>query len=378
MKQKSRRPGRSPSGVRTARQAQIVADVRQQILSGAWPPGTRLPARAALIEQYQTTPVTVQRAMTRLMDLSFTCVDGNRGTFVAAAPPCLANIGLVFPGPDMDQPYHASLFLSMVQDTRSGRLAPWRFTEYHALTSHVDEPDYQRLAHDLREGCLAGLIFATSPHELSRTPLWSQLRAAAGSVPQVAVMTTPSFPGLPAIAFGSEHYLATALDWLAARGCRRLAVLNVSHVPDAKMQWEAELPAAAASRGLSLPPERQQAVHSTIAPRARQLAHLLVSGPPDTRPDALLILDDTLVEAATLGVLDAGRTAPGDLAIVAHANFPYVPAAAVPVASLGWSTERVLDTCLAALAAQRCGQPVSVVQAIPVQFAAPEAAASHS
>lgn len=53
-------------GDRVSLHARIVADVEAAILSGAWPPGHRLPIETELAAQYGCSRMTVNKAMTRL------------------------------------------------------------------------------------------------------------------------------------------------------------------------------------------------------------------------------------------------------------------------------------------------------------------------
>lgn len=46
-----------------------MADVRHRIAVGAYPPGSKLPSTRELADQYETSPVTVRRAIDVLIEL---------------------------------------------------------------------------------------------------------------------------------------------------------------------------------------------------------------------------------------------------------------------------------------------------------------------
>jgi len=94
--------------------------------------------------------------------------------------------------------------------------------------------------------------------------------------------------------------------------------------------------------GSEIKPQCVQYVHSAPALSARRVVHLLLSG--QERPDALLVSDDDLLEAATQGVLDAGAGA--EVEVVSHANFPYPSTSLFPVKRLGFDLRAALGACL--------------------------------
>jgi DNA-binding LacI/PurR family transcriptional regulator len=76
---------------------------------------------------------------------------------------------------------------------------------------------------------------------------------------------------------------------------------------------------------------------------------------PDDRPDALLIMDDTLVEAAGEGLLAAGVRSPQDVTVIAHCNFPYFPKSPVPLSFLGFDSRKILEQLITVVKRCRAG-----------------------
>jgi DNA-binding LacI/PurR family transcriptional regulator len=87
-----------------------------------------------------------------------------------------------------------------------------------------------------------------------------------------------------------------------------------------------------------------------------------------TRPEALIIGDDHLVEPALAGVRAAGLRLREDVEVVAHANFPWSPAPLAPITRIGWETGHLLSRCIDCLDAQRRGETVEAISLVPALF----------
>src|SRR5579862_8058 len=80
----------------------IADDLRAQIVANVLPAGSQVPTREELIQHYQVSSVTVQRALDGLIRDGFVDATRRRGSFVVEYPPHLCRYGLVFenhPGP---------------------------------------------------------------------------------------------------------------------------------------------------------------------------------------------------------------------------------------------------------------------------------------
>lgn len=65
----------------------IIADIRQRIASGEWPPGHKLPSTKALAEMYQVrSQSTVRSAITILIETGYLYGHQGLGVFVAERP----------------------------------------------------------------------------------------------------------------------------------------------------------------------------------------------------------------------------------------------------------------------------------------------------
>jgi DNA-binding LacI/PurR family transcriptional regulator len=87
-------------------------------------------------------------------------------------------------------------------------------------------------------------------------------------------------------------------------------------------------------------------------------------GGQSERPDALLILDDNLVEHATAGLIAAGVRVPEDLDVVAHCNFPWPTPSVLPLTRIGFNNTEVVRHCVDLIDAMCAGQTVPAITEI--------------
>ncbi len=356
---------RGPNGL----QDEINSRFRAEILKGKYRPGARLPSRAFLERKYRTTPATIQKAFDRMAEEGFVVPKGRSGTFVADHPPCLSDYAIVFPSNIWSGGPHLNFWRVLAHLAESGRYEPARrFRTYLNLNGHTDEPDYIRLYEDMRQRRLAGVILASPPHLIANTPLFKEM-AAMKDLPK-AMFTGVFLHDIPAVSSDPRGILQKIMGNFQSKGGRRLAVVSTlsGEWGGEKIQYEDQLFEEAKRHGLQLLPQHVQVMHTLIAPRARQLVHLLLDRPPETRPDCLLILDDSLVEAACKGVEDSGVKVPEELSIAAYCNFPEPPKVAAPVTFYGLDVEKVLKKFIEVLDCQRHGKAYPEVSWIPLDF----------
>ncbi len=340
-----------------ATKAAIRSHIRGEIVEGKLAPGVKLPSRRVLAKQFRTTLVTLQRAMDALAGDGFLDARGPAGTFVVDNPPHLCRYGVVFARQESSAEFWPR-FWHVVRD-EAGRLHRPNERElaiFYDDGGHTDSAEYQRLLSDVERHRVAGLIFTHDVVGLASSPLLK-----VPGIPRVAMMEPAASVAIPAVAMEVESFVRLSLDYLASRGRKRLAILCVANQLG---QREAVLAAAAARQMITRP----YWVHELPLPAERvsqSVVHLLFSGEACVRPDALLIMDDNLVPAAMKGLVAAGVSAPADLDVVAHANFPEMLPTPFPVWRVGFSIRQVLNTCMDSIDRQRRGAAFAMVTRLP-------------
>jgi DNA-binding GntR family transcriptional regulator len=67
----------------TSKRGRVIDAIRADVLSGVWPPGSRVPP-GELAERYATSTTVIREALTRLAGENFLTTETNRGFFVPA------------------------------------------------------------------------------------------------------------------------------------------------------------------------------------------------------------------------------------------------------------------------------------------------------
>jgi DNA-binding LacI/PurR family transcriptional regulator len=336
---------------RCRQQPRIVRDIRAAILSGRHGPGSRLPTQKDYERRFGVDSMTIQRALAVLGRDGFIEAKGRRGTFVANTLPYRQRVGLVSEE-DLDRPevvarrkYSTFLYDQLRQQCLAGGL---ELAPYFGVDAHADNPHRQRLHYDLDSRRLAG-VFLDQGVLLRHPHLEGILRQAR--LPVVTSSMEPSHPNWIAVGFDRLECLDTGLEMLRRAGRRRVALLDTGGDDELEDRFRR------AVRRLRLVshPYWVQGVPADVVSCARNLVNLLLIARP--RPDALFISDDSLVEAASLGIRDAQVRVPRDLALIAYANFPYQTPCHVPAVRIGWDLSAAVAAGFDALLKRRDGQP---------------------
>ena len=344
----------------TERQDFIVEEIRDRIVTGQWLPGSRLPNREEIGQEYGAGANTVQRALDRLRLDGFVESRGRGGTHVTAQPPHLSRYAVVFPETP-SHPYNWLRFWTALRseavnlERNEGRKLPL----YYDVFTDWTQEDFRLLDYDVRNRRLAGIFFATSPFGLEGSSI---LQDAA--IPMVRVMERTADTAMPSLVPDLESFFERAITSLHDSGCRRVAFL-LSHGQEAKGP---RLKAKVESLGMKTLPQWLLTFPVSLPHIARNVTHLLCGGPAMERPDGLIIGDDNFVEYATAGVLAAGLTVPDQIRIVAHCNFPWPTPSLVPIQRLGFDAREILHGAIALMDAMRRGEKVPDFTDIPARF----------
>jgi DNA-binding LacI/PurR family transcriptional regulator len=344
---------------RPDRQDRLFQQLQEKILLGEFAPGSRIPPRTELAKTYHMSPVTVQRVFDRLVEEGYVHPRGRNGSFVAEAPPHLNNYWLVFPdeSPGMLSPFRHALTREAQKLGRKGRET---FSIHVGHGGNFRQGDYEELLHDVTTHRTAGLIFATAGGYWNETPLRKEPGLA-----RVAFSHGPEGPeDIALIRFDRQTFFDKALDRLQSLGRSRVAVLACS-LPSAYRDLFRQ---GLARRGMETRPYWTQFVHSHGPAHALNLVHLLMHPDQRTRPDALLVMDDALIEPAGAGLVEAGVRVPEELTVIAHTNFPHPVESPLPFIHLGYDVPALLGECLKLLVAQRRGETYPHVTLAPALF----------
>lgn len=338
----------------------IASEIRRRIANGQLSPGSQLPQRTELEESFQVSKVTLQRAMNLLIEDGFIDATRRKGSFVVARPPHLSRYALVFQGTPGGTQTWSRFWMALANE------AAWRERQdevtipvFYGIDGHTDTNDYQKLAIEVEEHRVAGVIYVAA---YPRRPDLSLLQRTG--VPGVTVQSSPH-EGVPCVTIDEESFVLKALDHLKKQGRRRVAFVCPPEYAERQGEF---LQGQAAAFGLETRPYWVQGIGLEMPSAARNCVHLLMNAAQTERPDALVITDDNLTEAATIGLLAAGVGVPGDLDVIGHANFPWKTPCVVETRRLGYDVRPLLGACLQSIDAQRSGNPAPQLIKMPAQF----------
>lgn len=327
------------------RQNAILDAVRGEIIDGTFAAGQRLPTRSELVTRFDASSVTVQRTLDTLIADGFVQPRGRSGTFVVDHPPHLFHYGLVIPR-SLDQRAQWPHFWRALVDEAKDLFGkgPRSLTVYYGIENR-DERFYPKLLRDVQARRLAGLIFVHNPTFLTNSPVLDQ-----PGLPRVSVGAGSGGVVSSIIRLDSRRIFDLALERFAAMGRTRIALLTVPGIePAHREHFLAEIQRL----GLTTRPEWLQAAVIDYPYWAEHLTRLLFRPGQDQVPDALLITDDNLVGPATAGLKALGIRSPIDVEVVAHANFPWPTASALPITRIGFDANHLLHLGVADLDRQR-------------------------
>jgi len=339
----------------------VVRHVRRLIIDGRLKPGDRVPGQVGLKNRFGATATTVEQAMGRLQVQGFVETQRRRGTFVARHLPHASRYALAFPWGESHGP--SQFFKAIRKEAEKLQRPERRLSLFFNVDGDANAEDFRDLATQVEDHCLAGLIFTYHPHHLIGWPILE-----TKGVPRVAIISSPNFPGIPAVGTDGWGFLEKALDRVVARGRRRVAAITLAHNAPQQDKFAARFAAALAARGLVSHPWWVQSASFETPRWAGNAAQLLMSAAPSERPDALLIMDDNLVEHATAGLAEYGVCVPADVDVIAHTNFPWPTPSAMPVTRLGFDIGKLVATCLERIDQQRCGETTPELTLIPAVF----------
>lgn len=365
-----KRNGRPP-----VRRNEVLDYLRQRIIAGQLPPESPLPSQQVLREQFRTGADTVQEALRVLQAHGFISTAPRRGTFVVPHPPHLSHYALIFPFSESEM--WESQFYRAIRDEAAAAASPGcRFSLFSNIGSRVDMAYYGDLMSHVEARRLAGAVFAFNPQVLpGHLELVKEL--AAHAVPTVAIAQRGPTLSCPTVYPDLDSFTTKALEYLTSRGRRRIAHLVLAAENAGEHPVPAALSNAIRSFGLNAAPPWIQAVHPSAPGWARHTVQLLFHAPPRDRPEALIVHDDNLVPMATQGLVDLGLPIaasgnprrPGDVEVVALANFPCPTPSAVPARRLGFNITELMRICRDRIGGQRRDERPQRHTAIPAVFA---------
>jgi DNA-binding LacI/PurR family transcriptional regulator len=325
-----------------AMEAAAIA-LRDAINTGEFKPGSRLPSQRDLIARLQISGCTLQRTINMLKQEGFLETRRREGTLVQPHPPGRFRFGLLFfrDPSDLEPGPWPNLFAALEKAAKKIQAdGPWQFERFYDVNEHMDSDSCKKLLADMGAHRLAGLVFCSSPHRLLKTPL-----LADDGLPRVCLMSQSARPHLPAVWYDLGALVEGSLDIAEERGWKRVAMISLSRFDRASgvvFQQRAE------ARGM-ISPSYWSVPLDFPGRGASVCTHLLLASGPRTRPEALFVADDCLLDGVLEGVRAAGLRPGRDVDVISHGHLPLLEKRTPGVTYLCFDDRAVLQSCIAML-----------------------------
>jgi DNA-binding transcriptional regulator YhcF (GntR family) len=332
-----------------------------RIYSGEYPPESRLPDRMVLRKELSCNMDSLQAAITRLVKLGHVGARGKHGTFVAASPPCLNKVAILFRNTPEE---HASEFTNRLarnmvadHDPRYARFSnDLVFNLRQQTTSTPSDTDSFSL---LRIGHYAGHVMPVEAFGA-----WAEsIRALQPDRPWIGFshLFEPGGPlSLPMhmLAFRWDLFLERAIAYLHERGRRQPVLIHYGN-PGTRMAtaWKLALQKA----GL---PVTDFCVIPSL-PKAGYVLEFcfkLLSRQLEPKLDSCVISDESIVGQSLQAIQQTGMAIPRDMEVVAQATFPRaaVPESSMPAPMhhIGYSVSEAMEHAYHIIAAAQTKNPI--------------------
>ncbi len=323
----------------------IAHELRERILSGALPLGSKLPSYDELREEFGISRPTVARLLDTLRREGLVSERGSRAVFVAQRLPHHHRyLWVTSEQPSSPQwTRFLATFLELIERGRTG--LPGQVEALVGVDGRSNNAAYQRLRDVLKQESAAGLLLVNSA-----TMFQLPVLEADGKVPRVAV----------AAALPHSALIDLSFDAFIERACARLEELGgriaVLSPHDRTLR--------AIEQGL-----RAAGVHADAARTyhvgalgCERVAELLFERAD--RPDSVFVTDDNLLEPTLLGLERAGLR-PGSVHVLSHCNWPYPLGSWPGVEYLGFDVREIFAAARAYFSASERAplpQPIASIQ----------------
>ena len=267
----------TPAAKETAVYLRIATKIHDQLRTGEFQVGAKLPSIRELSETYDVNYLTARQALKSLESRGLVSMETGRGTYVSPRRFQQQTIGVVVP----DLGYKVNSGISRgIREESSGRNIVPIFMDFHNDV-RVEKQHLQRLEADQ----FAGALIYPSPDQEINLQL---LQMTFGGFPIVFIDRAP--PEMPSWLVSSDDYEIgrLAAGHLIEAGCTTLACLRS---PAQNLQERTKgFVDEANNRGVAVPSERMLSVGDIAAADSQQLTEKLMRLSP--RPDGVFYFND--------------------------------------------------------------------------------------
>lgn len=325
----------------------VFERLSHDILTGKYKPGQRLPSEAALVRQFETSRITIGRAVRELKDKGLVDRIAGSGTYVRMRP--AGDDGAVFGLliPDLGT---TEIFEPICQGMASAPEAShhallWGRTESARATK---EEQALELAHQYIQRRVSGVFFAplepTPGKDETNLNIIRELEKAR--IPIVLLDRSPvPFPqrsghDLVGIDNRRAGYLIT--EHLLKLGCRRMVF--IAH-PQGAPTVEARIAGFRDALSAHKVPVKSDSIQRLNSITKGEMHRII----KNTRPDAFVCVNDQVAGSVMRAVLEMDYKVPSDVRIVGIDDVGYAKLLPVPLTTVHQPCREIGEAAMAAM-----------------------------
>jgi DNA-binding LacI/PurR family transcriptional regulator len=312
----------SPLELKTAKQ------MRQNVISGKWFCGEKLPPYSRLEKMFPVSRVTLHRAVTRLQREGFLNGFERKGVYVSENPPHLKRVALLLGSPEKHNRFSAIL----ARD--SAVIGKEKGYEIVVLTHQnrvfYDVAEGEELLGDLALNRYAGMIVTFNPKVSPLPGIFNT------DIPKVYLSGSTPKGGF-SVGLDNRALAYNAMKYLKDNGAKRVAVL-AHGCGNPLLRYARDM---FDEFGFELRPE--WAIGFDNEDMSEPIARLMFAASREQRPDGLFIADDNFTEHVARGIMARGIKVPDELKIISHCNWSMPPKRLVPMELIGFDSRRIIS-----------------------------------
>ena len=312
-----------------SKRQELLEKLREMIIGGDFPPGSRFPSYGQLAARVNTGKATLQYVIERLKESGFLIGVERRGLFIPEQLPCFRNFAILL----QDTDEHENRFWEKLF---AAALAPGRDFHFIAFRGMRDpSPEkFQQLQSLLENRIIGGVLIL---HQISSACY--SLLARYPQIPKAGFRGRHEW-GLPEsftyLDLSDEEFCRCLQQALLQHGIRRLAIITRDDHP-----LEEHLADICRSHGIEVPSELMLAIPSRNPAKCRTVIRLLLRLPPELRPDGIFVFDDNLLDDVVAAL--AGAPQRETVKLFCKQNFPDDTRYPLPVCMIGFDCSLCID-----------------------------------
>jgi GntR family transcriptional regulator, arabinose operon transcriptional repressor len=325
---------------------QVYSTLRQEIQTGRWAPGDRLPSEAQLVRTFGTSRITVGRAVRELQAGGLVERRAGSGTYVTRprSDPAMS-FGLLIP--DFGE---TEIFEPICQGMMSSPLAREHALVWGSITGSAESKADRawRLCRQYIDRRVAGVFFAPLELTAEKDDVNARIANAldGARIPIVlldrTVLPYPRRGRHDLVGIDNRRAGFVVTEHLLGLGSRRIAFVAQPHTAATVDAREAGYREALFAAGARV--DRSLA-HRFDPDDARRVQALMKTG----RPEAIVCANDRTAGRLMHALLKLGYRIPADVRLVGIDDVEYAALLPVPLTTLRQPTAQIGDAALSAM-----------------------------